>query len=317
MYLLRDWAKKARLDLPVVLTVDHGLQRDATANARKVLRWARALGLKAHMLAWEGVKPKANIEAEARRARYNLLGDWCRKHGIATLYVGHTRDDVAETFLLRLARGSGLDGLSAMRAVAGYPVPGFEELGLVRPLIDFERDVLRAHLSARKQEWIDDPMNADPRFSRVRIREAMASLEAAGLTASRIADAATHLGRAREALDVATAAVLNRACRKEGDAVLVESTSILSAPREVGLRALARILMGVSGQAYRPRFERLEGLFNAMANDALGAGRTLHGCRIAPAPSSLAFFGSDTLMIAPEKPRKTGKSRKKSPLTAN
>lgn len=317
MHLLRDWAKRARLDLPAVLTVDHGLQRDSAANARKVLRWARALGLKAHMLAWEGTKPRANIEAEARRARYRLMGDWCRKHGIATLYIGHTRDDVAETFLMRLARGSGLDGLSAMRAVAAYPVPGFEELGLVRPLVDFERADLRAHLSARKLEWIDDPMNADPRFSRVRIREAMPSLEAAGLTAARIADAASHLSRAREALDIVTAAVLNRACRREGEAVLVESTALLSAPREVGLRALARLLMQVSGQTYRPRFERLEGLFDAMANDALGAGRTLHGCRVAPAPSSLAFFGSDTVLIAPEKPRKTGKSRKKSSSVAD
>jgi tRNA(Ile)-lysidine synthase len=312
MYLLRDWAKKARLDPPVVLTVDHGLQHDSTANARKVLRWARALGLKAHMLAWIGAKPKANIEAEARRARYRLMGDWCRKHGVATLYIGHTRDDVAETFLMRLARGSGLDGLSAMRAVAAYPIPGYEELGLVRPLVDFERNILRTHLSMREQEWIDDPMNADPRFSRVRIREAMASLEAAGLTAARIADAASHLSRAREALDIATAAVLNRACRREGDVVLVESTALLSAPREVGLRALARLLMGISGHAYRPRFEGLERLFDTVATDTLGAGRTLHGCRIAPAPGSLAFFGSDTLMIAQEKPRKTGKNGKKS-----
>lgn len=308
MHLLRDWAKKARVDPPVVVTVDHGLQPGSSTNARKVLRWARALDLKAHLLAWNGSKPKSNIEAEARQARYRLMGDWCRKHGVATLYVGHTRDDLAETFLLRLARGSGLDGLAAMRTVAAYPIPGFEELGLVRPLIEFERSALRNHLKARAQEWIEDPMNSDPRFSRVRIREAMVSLEAAGLTPVRIAHAASHLSRAREALDVVTAAVLKRACRSEGDAVLVEASALLSAPREVGLRALAQLLKGVSGQAYRPRFERLEGLFDALAEDALGAGRTLHGCRIAPAPSSLAYFGSDTLMIAPEKARKAGKS---------
>lgn len=317
MHLLRDWAKKAQVDSPVVLTVDHGLQPGSTTNTRKVLRWARALGLKAHLLTWEGGKPKANIEAEARQARYRLMGDWCRKHGIATLYVGHTRDDLAETFLMRLARGSGLDGLAAMRAVAAYPVSGFEELGLVRPLIEFERSALRNHLTERKQEWIEDPMNSDPRFSRVRIRETMASLKAAGLTPARIAHAASHLSRAREALDVVTAAVLKRACRSEGDTVLVESSALLSAPREVGLRALAQLLKGVSGQVYRPRFERLEGLFDALTGDTLGAGRTLHGCRIAPAPSSLAYFGSDTLMIVPEKARKTGKSRGKAARPTN
>lgn len=317
MHLLRDWAKKSRVVLPVVLTVDHGLQPRSKANARRVLRWARALGLKAHLLSWGGDKPKSDIEAEAREARYRLMGEWCRKHGIATLYAGHTQNDQAETFLLRLARGSGLDGLAAMRAVSFYPVAGFEELRLARPLIDFDRDVLRAHLSARAQEWIEDPMNADPRFSRVRIREALKSLAAAGLTSTRIADAAAHLGRAREALDAVTAAVLQRACRADGDVVLIEPAALLSAPREVGLRALAHLLMGVSSQTYRPRFDRLERLFDLISAGKLGAGRTLHGCHIASAPSSRAFFGTDTLLIAPEKPRKTGKVDENRPRRPN
>ena len=311
MHLLRDWAKKARVAAPVVLTVDHGLQPNSTANARKVLRWAKALGLKAHPLTWDGTKPKADVEAEARQARYRLMGEWCRANGVATLYAGHTRDDQAETFLLRLARGSGLDGLAAMRAVSPYPAPGFEELRLARPLIDLDRETLRNDLTARGQKWIEDPMNTDPRFSRVRIREAMELLSVAGLTSARIADAASHLGRAREALDAVTAAVVQRACRADGDVILVESAALLSAPREVGLRALARLLMGVSGQPYRPRFERLERLFDRIAADELGAGRTLHGCRIAPAPSSQALFGADTLLIMREKARKAGKTGKK------
>lgn len=311
MHLLRNWAKNARLAPPVVLTVDHGLQSRSTAHARKVLRSARDLGLKAHLLTWNGVKPNADVEAEARRARYRLMGAWCRAHGIATLYVGHTRDDQAETFLLRLARGSGLDGLAAMRAVAPYPEEDFEELRVVRPLIDLERKALREHLAALGHSWTEDPMNDDPRFGRVRIRGAMEGLTAAGLTAARIAEAAAHLGRAREALDAVTAAVLRRACRADGDGILVEPAAILSAPREVGLRALARLLMGVSGQSYRPRFERLERLFDVIGAGQLGAGRTLHGCRIGPAPSSRAFFGTDTLLIAREKGRKSEKRGQK------
>jgi tRNA(Ile)-lysidine synthase len=311
MHLLRDWAKTTHRKPPVVLTVDHKLQPRSAANARQVSGWAKKAGLKVHLLTWKGAKPRADIEAEARQARYRLMGDWCHKHGIAALYVGHTRDDQAETFLLRLARGSGLDGLAAMRAVSPYPLEGFAGLQLIRPMIDFERDVLREHLTARGQEWFDDPMNADPRFSRVRIRAAMEHLEAAGLTPGRIADAAAHLGRAREALDAVTAAVIRRACRAEGNAILVEAGALRAAPREVGLRALAQLLMAVSGQSYRPRFERLERLFDAIEQDRLGAGRTLHGCRIAPAPSSMAFFGTDTLIVAPEKARSGAKTAKK------
>jgi tRNA(Ile)-lysidine synthase len=307
MHLLADWAKAQGQAPPVVLTVDHKLQKHSTANAKQVLSWAKKAGLRVHALTWMGAKPKGDIEAQAREARYRLMGEWCRKRGIAALYVGHTRDDQAETFLLRLARGSGLDGLAAMRPISPYPVQDFKDLHLVRPLIDFERDHLRAYLTARSQEWFNDPMNNDPRFGRVRIRAAMDHLKVAGLTPSRIADAAAHLARAREALDAVTAAVLRRACRTEGEAVFVEAGALLAAPREVGLRALAGLLMGVSGQVYRPRFERLERLFDSIAQDRLGSGRTLHGCRIGPAPASAAYFGTDTLMIAREPDRKAQK----------
>ncbi len=312
MHLLADWAKAQGREAPIVLTVDHKLQKNSTANAKQVVAWANRAGLEAHVLTWKGTKPKSDIEAEARTARYRLMGDWCRKRDIAALYVGHTRDDQAETFLLRLARGSGLDGLAAMRPVAPYPVLGFRDLQVIRPLMVFERDALRSHLTARAQEWFDDPMNSDPRFGRVRLRVAMEHLKGAGLPPGRIADAAAHLARVREALEAVTAAVLRRACRAEGEAVLVETAALLAAPREVGLRALAQLLMGVSRQAYRPRFERLERLYDAIAAGQVGAGRTLHGCRIGPAPNSEAYFGTDTLKIVREPGRKSAQKGPKS-----
>src|SRR5262249_6478014 len=104
MLLLRDWAKRQRIAAPVVLSVDHGLRARSAADARQVLHWAKAAGLKAHVLAWKGTKPAADIEAAAREARYRLMGERCRAHGIERLCVAHTRDDQAETFLLRLAR---------------------------------------------------------------------------------------------------------------------------------------------------------------------------------------------------------------------
>ena len=304
MHLLHDWSRAAGVVPPVVLTVDHGLQPGSRRNARRVLGWAGQLGLRARALSWDGPKPDADIEAAARTARYRLMGARCQANGIAALYAGHTRDDLAETFLLRLARGSGIDGLAAMRAVAPYPLGGFSDLRLVRPMLGVDRDALRNYLAARGQEWVEDPMNTDPRFDRVRIRDALAALEQAGLTARRIADAAAHLGRARDALDAVTAAVLARACRVDGAKVLVEATALTAAPREVGLRALARLLMAVSGQAYRPRFERLERLFDCIAHDRLSGGMTLHGCRIGPVPGS---GGSRTLVVTLEKPRSSAK----------
>jgi tRNA(Ile)-lysidine synthase len=307
MHLLAASARAAKIAKPVVLTVDHGLRAGSAKDAKKVIAFAKQAGLKATVLSWRGKKPKAGIEAAAREARYQLMGAWLARRRIATLFVGHTQDDQAETFLLRLARGSGLDGLSAMQARAPWPVPGFPQLSVARPLLSFSRQELRDYLALQGQPWLDDPMNQDLAFDRVKIRKARAALSEAGLSTARIAAAASHLSRAREALEIVTAAVLARAMRplREGDGVLLESAAIAAAPREVGLRALAAVLMAVGGQAYRPRFEALERLFDRIAGGSFKGGATLHGCHVSPAPRN---FGGHDLLVRAERPRKTGSS---------
>jgi tRNA(Ile)-lysidine synthase len=310
MHLLSAWAKRRRRTLPTVLTVDHGLRRGSDRESIEVRRWAKALGLDAHVLRWAGPKPDRDIEAQARLARYQLMGAWLKRHRIGAVYVAHTRDDQAETFLLRLARGSGLDGLAAMQPLAPFPISEFRTLAVVRPLLFLERGAVRRHLATVKQPWLDDPMNSDIRFGRSRLRQHWQTLEALGLTASRVADAAAHLSRARAALDEVTVAVLSRSCRLDGKAALIDRDALAAAPREVGLRALARLLMAVSGHTYRPRFDRLERVFYWLEVGNIGKGCTLHGCHIGRAPKARAVFGAETVLIAPEPPRRTRKDRK-------
>jgi len=308
MHLLHGFARSNALPLPVVLTVDHGLRKSSAADAKKVAAWAKKLGLSAQVLTWRGKKPKAGIEAAAREARYRLMGDFLVRHKIGTLFVGHNQDDQAETFLLRLARGSGLDGLAGMQPRAPWPVAGFGGLAVVRPLLGVSRDQLRAYLKARDQAWLEDPMNEDASFDRVKIRKARTALADAGLTVARIAAAAAHLGRARESLDVMTAAVVLRVARKrepDSRGILLDGAALAAAPREVGLRALASILMAVGEQAYRPRFESLERLFDQIAGAGLHGGATLHGCQIRPLGNKEKEFAPFDLAVVPENPRKT------------
>ena len=302
MHLLADWVRARKLEPAKVLTVDHGLVAGSRKHAGAVEAAAKSLGLDCAILVWKGTKPNADIEAAAREARYRLMGDWCRTNQIEALFVAHTEDDQAETFLLRLARGSGLDGLSAMRAIAPYPAPGFAGLSLVRPLLGFTRTELRALLTARNIARYDDPMNHDPRFARVRLRAILPMLEQAGLSARRIAAGAKHLARAREALEQGTADLIARTTRAEGRRLLIDAAALVAAPRELGLRALADLLMKVGGQPYRPRFEQLELLFDALAAGRFAA-RTLHGCRLGAAPKRLTVFGSRTVVLAMEPAR--------------
>lgn len=308
MHLLADWARAEGKALPLVATVDHGLRPEAKAEARQVVAWAKAAGMKAVVLRHQGPVPDSDVEAAARAIRYALMGGLARRRKCAAVYVAHTEDDQAETFLIRLARGSGVDGLSGMRIAALFPAPEFPDLAVVRPLLSFSRSVLRDYLAARGQVWIDDPMNGDPRFTRVRMRQAMPALAALGLTPQRLVEACAHLSRARDVLELAAEAVRAEACHpltERGDipGVLIDPAALIQAPAELGLRTLASVLMTVSGAHYRPRFERLQALYGALAAGTLGGGRTLHGCRIAPAPARLRLYGPATLLVTLEKGR--------------
>ena len=276
MLLLARWrvARGRGLELSV-FTVDHGLRPGSHDEAEKVGEWARALGLAHEILAWRGDKPRSNIQAEARAARYRLLAEVCHRDGIPALATAHHREDQAETFLMRLARGSGVDGLSAMGAVSR--VMG---ITLVRPLLDVARARLMATLQAAGHDWIEDPGNEDKRFARVRMRAIIADLAEEGVSAERLAATARHMRRARLALDSAADDLAGDAARLEpAGFCAIDRNRLLGAPEEIALRLLARALMAVAGSAYRPRLERLERLCRALSDTEKGRW-TLAGCRI-------------------------------------
>lgn len=259
------------------LSVDHGLRPEARDEARRVGEWLRPRGIDHHILSWRGAKPAAGIQAAARDARYRLMGDWCRKAGVLHLMVAHTLDDQAETFLLRLGRGGGAEGLSAMAAVRETP-----DVRLLRPLLDVPKTVLRVALEAEGQDWIEDPSNRDPAFARVQVRR---SMREGGLEAVALARSAARFGRARQALEASTSKVLARSVRihPAGFAVL-NPLEIFSTPDEIGLCALGRVVAAVGGNCFPPRLKKLERLHEelvrAVSPDHGFPGRTLGGCRV-------------------------------------
>jgi tRNA(Ile)-lysidine synthase len=313
MHLFSAWIGGKGL-VPTVLTVDHGLRAASPAEADFVVTAAAKVGLSAEVLRWQGKKPRAGLEDAAREARYRLMGEWCRAHGIGALFVAHSEDDQAETFLLRLGRGSGVDGLSAMRPQSPYPLPGFS-LELFRPLLAISRADLRSYLAENGLDWLDDPMNHDPRFARVRLRGLLSKLAEAGVTSKRIADAAAHLSRAREALDWGAQGFIARHSRPgPSGSVLLDRGALKEVPREIGLRALAALLMRVSGTTYRPRFERLQSLFDAVSGSEFRRARTLLGCRLGPVTGPRACFGSSTVSVTRESARRRAREAPARPL---
>ena len=275
------WARR-RGGRATALTVDHGLRPEAAAEARRVGRWLRARGIEHRIIAWRGTKPEANIQAAARAARYGLLSAWCARHDVLHLLLAHHADDQAETYLMRLARGSGVDGLAAMAPVLELP-----SVRVLRPLLDVPRARLEAALRRAGQAWVDDPTNRDRDHARVRMRQLLPALSEEGLTGLRLARTAGRLARARATLETAVADTLvETVTLHPAGFCLLDREKLLAAPPEIALRVLARVLRTVSGTAYPPRLENLERLSGELSRpDARG--RTLVGCQLLPWRGSL------------------------------
>ncbi|KIL96999.1 tRNA(Ile)-lysidine synthetase [Paramagnetospirillum magnetotacticum MS-1] len=291
--LAAQWAR-ARGGEVLALTVDHRLRPDSTAEAERVGEWLGGEGIAHRILAWEGDKPAADLQAAARAARYRLLGEACAAEGILHLLVAHHQDDQAETLLLRLGRGSGLDGLSAMA-----PERPTAWGRLLRPLLVVPRARLEAFLRHRGQDWVQDPSNRNEAFARVRLRRLAGDLAAEGMTAQRLGQTAGRLARAQTAVDamVAEAAARHVTLDPAGYARL-QPKVLARLPEEVGLRLLARLLLCVGGEDVTPRLERLERLYTALTA-GLETARTLAGCRIVPVGETVIICREPARMSPP------------------
>jgi tRNA(Ile)-lysidine synthase len=274
--LLADRWASDRGGRVVALTVDHRLRPESAAEARQVGRWLKPRGIAHATLVWDGPHPARDLQAAARAARYRLMGDWCRAHGTLHFLTAHHLEDLAETFWLRLARGSGLDGLAGIA-----PVTERRHCRMLRPLLDVAPERLRARLLQEGQAWLEDPSNLNRAYARVRIRAARGLLAAEGLGAARLAETMRHLGRARGILEAATAEFLARTVRLHpAGFAWLDPAGLRAAGAEVGMRVLGAVVATIGGLEYPPRLERLERLFGDVVGAGLSQGRTLGGCRL-------------------------------------
>ncbi|MBR9970401.1 tRNA lysidine(34) synthetase TilS [Magnetospirillum sulfuroxidans] len=289
--LAAHWAHE-RGGQVVALTVDHRLRPNSTAEAVLVGRWLANHGIEHHILPWLGDKPAADLQAQARAARYALLEQWCRATGIVHVVLAHHQDDQAETFLLRLARGSGLEGLSAMADIRHGP-----HLRWLRPLLGIAKGRLLVTLRDWDQDWVDDPSNSDPRHARVRLRLLAGTLAAEGLESARLAETAARLGLSRDALerDLADALVRWGRIHPAGFA-WVDDQAWRILPEDLALRLLTRLLRSFGGEAMSPRLERSQGLLQRLRR---GQGGTLAGCRVVPQGDGQILFCREAGRMAP------------------
>ena len=299
MPLLDRWSGAGRGAPVLVATVDHGLRPEAAGEAAFVAREAASLGLAHRTLAWIGAKPRTGIQEAAREARYGLLVQCAREEGASHLVTAHTRDDQAETVLMRLARGSGLTGLSGMRRDRDRD--GIRHL---RPLLDWPKEALLDLCRAQGWPFVSDPSNRDERFERVRWRRIMPLLAAEGLTAERLVRFSERIRRADEALEAKALQAFEGAGPVAADGGLsLQARPLAEEPFEIALRVLDLDLGRAGLSPDSSRLQRRE----ACAERLRRAVREGAALRLTLAGALVQLDRSGKLAIRPEPARRQGR----------
>ena len=265
------------------VTVNHGLRSEAKDEIALVSEYCRSRDVVHTTLNWEW-EGKGNLQAKARDARYGLIAEWARGAGVDLVALGHTQDDVAETFLMRLARQSGVDGLAHMGA-------RFERDGVtwVRPMMNHRRADWRTYLARHGVRWADDPSNEDETFERVKARKALKALEPLGIDAETLTAVAHNMGSAKQALEHYVWQEFHD-FGEETHGELILPTDIATRdhliPREISFRLVRKALMWVGGGEYPPRAEALTDMEVALRENEH---HTLGGCLVNRIPGKRRF----------------------------
>jgi len=313
MWLAARWRQAlSRGPRLLAVTVDHGLRNDAAREARDVKRLARALDLPHRTMRWTGVKPKSGVPAAARAERYRLLAKAARESGATHILTSHTRDDQAETLLMRLLRGSGIAGLAAMARETER-----EGVRLARPFLSVSKSQLIATLKKANVAFADDPTNRDVNFTRPRIRAVMPVLAAEGGDARNLARLASRLFRANAAIEILTDGAERYLALRErqgvsqtaspagvvADARIFDAKAFAAMPDEIRLRLLWRAIdrFGHEGPAELGKVEALLSVLDRAMSEAGHERRPRLKQTLAGALVSLI---DDQISIAPAPPRR-------------
>jgi tRNA(Ile)-lysidine synthase len=236
-------------------TVDHQLRTASAAEAQFVADLCADRKIP-HYILTPRRAITGNIQSSARHTRYALLEKWADDHDCAYIATAHHADDQLETMLMRLARGSGVDGLSGVRRTNGR---------IIRPLLDFTKAELVAVCERAGIIPVQDPSNADTDFDRVRMRTWLAAMPNP-LHVSAAARSASALADASAALDWMTAMLAADRIGQQDDWITLRPGDL---PRELQRRLLLRCLAQIEPET-RHRGEAI-----SRGLDSLLAGRTI------------------------------------------
>jgi len=266
------------------LTIDHKMRANSSYEATKLNDLLIKQNIIHHIITIpSNLIPKSNIEAKLREIRYQLLSEFCNKNHINFLFVGHHLGDVAENFLIRLMRGSGLDGLSPIKKLSIL-----NNVKIIRPFLEITKDELKNYLRDQKIQWFEDETNNDEKFLRNKIRKFLTSFEDKNIIEKRIYSASKEIEKARDFFDEIMCDIESLVIKQiEPNLYLINRLELRKINSTVGYKILALLLMKISQKKYKPRREKLVRFYEYLLQDEELKKREFYGCVVEESKNSI------------------------------
>ena len=267
--------------------VDHKLRKESTREAKKILKILKNFKINCKVLTWKGRKPKSNIQSIARNKRYLLLTNECKKYKIPFLLLGHHIDDLYENFILRILRGSGLKGLISMDKISES---NFNNIKLIRPLIDIKKTELKKISKIVFNFFVEDPSNTNENFKRIRIRKLINTLENEGLDKNKLKLTIKNLKASNSAIKFYTKKNIdkNSIFFKEKNTFFLNKI-FFTQPNEIIFRSLGEIIKKISKKYYLPRGKSISAIVSNIKSKKFKK-TTLGGCVIQKVSETIVIF---------------------------
>ena len=275
-YLTKCYSLKNKIKVKYYI-VDHKLRKESSLEAKIVKKVLKKIDIQCTVLNWNGKKPSKNIQATARDKRYSLLANECKKNNIKHLLLGHHLNDLFENFLIRMVRGSGLNGLISFGKNTKYKD---KNLNLLRPLLNLEKKDLLYLSNKVFSFFVKDPSNINEDYKRIRIRNLLHSLEKEGLDIKKLKLTINNLKDSDRSIKF----YVNRNLDKNAVFLIKKNTYILNhyffdQSHEIIFRSLTTIIQKLGKKYYPVRGQSINELIKGIGAKSFSK-VTLGGCFI-------------------------------------
>ena len=249
--LSRVFSKEQKIKVHYVL-IDHGIRANSSKEALLVKKLLKKRKINLTILK-NKKKIEKNIQSHARTIRYELLLSYCKKHKIKFIMTGHHRDDQIETFLIRLSRGSGIQGLSSMNKITKLN----SRTKLFRPLLNANKKDLVFIAKKYYGKIFKDPSNTNQRYLRTNIRNLINQLEKSGIKRDRIVNSINNLSSTRDTLNSYIQGIEKKCLTKKKNIISINLAIFLIEKNDIQLKILSNSFKYVSKNYYPPRAKKI------------------------------------------------------------